>query len=80
MTEYTLRFRPRSGAERKEETFSAPTVGDALDIAKRRATGKEAELMVDGRCVCTLTLVEDTGVWLVKRTAEAARLEEKDED
>lgn len=80
MTEYTLRFRPHGGAKSKEETFSAPTVGDALDIAKDRASGKEAELLLDGKRLCTLTLVEDTGVWLVKRTAETARLDEKDED
>lgn len=79
MTEYTLRFRPRPGAEQKEETFSASSVGEALDIAKRRATGKEAELLLDGRRLCTLALVEDSGVWLVKQTAEAARLEEKGE-
>lgn len=71
MTEYTLCFRPHPGGFEQAETFSASSVGDALDIAKRLARGKQAELLVDGQTVCTLTLVEDTGVWLVKKNSGA---------
>lgn len=65
MTEYTLRFRPDYAGEEEALVFTAQSMADALDYAKERAEGTQAELLVDGKAVCMMRLVEETGVWLV---------------
>jgi hypothetical protein len=74
MHHYELRYEAPDPQQVKSLSFDAHTFAGALDIAKKQARGEWAELHEDGRPVCRLELVENTGVWLIggPRHAEPA--------
>lgn len=65
MHRYDLRYAVNGMTEIDTISFDALTLGGALDIARRSAQGHWAELYEDGRPVCELELIIDSGVWLV---------------
>lgn len=64
MHHYELHF---CDEEKVHETasFDAYSLAGALDAARKRLHGQKAKLTEDGRPICSLELVEGTGVWLV---------------
>lgn len=67
MQKYVLRFESRNPPEAQEVTFSAPSVQDALEVAKSYPITDWAELYQDGVALCRMQLMDDSGVWLVSR-------------
>lgn len=67
MQKYVLRFEGKDPADFQEVTFSAPSVQDALEVAKSYPIADWAELYQDGVALCRMQLMDDNGVWLVSR-------------
>ena len=75
MDNYSLRYTaaPQAGIVtpgEKTVTFYAHSTGNALELAKEAAGGDRAELFRNGKSVCRMKLVGETGVWLVQRSHE----------
>jgi len=69
MDRYELRFASGIGAGKKTVSFYAHSTAQALDLARETASGERAEMYLNGRSICRMRLVQDTGVWLIQRTA-----------
>ncbi|MXO49428.1 hypothetical protein GRI69_14325 [Erythrobacter vulgaris] len=65
MATYQLRYAAPGPGDIKRLEFEARTLPGALDIAKKETRGTWAELCHEGRTICRLELVAETGVWLV---------------
>ncbi len=73
MLKYSLRFASDNEIGEQTLTFYAHSTSGALDTAKEAAEGSWAELYEDGKLLCRLRLVEDTGVWLVNPASKASQ-------
>lgn len=71
MDKYDLRFAADNEAGERCVSFHAHSTASALELAKESASGKWAELSLNGRSICRMRLVEETGVWLVTPTGRA---------
>lgn len=65
MHRYELKYETPDPLETKSFSFEAYSFAGALDVAKQEACGEWAELYENGRPICRMELVENTGVWLV---------------
>ncbi|MGB3806683.1 MAG: hypothetical protein WA936_05750 [Erythrobacter sp.] len=72
MDRYSLRYCSPDGDGERTVAFYAHSTSRALDLAKEAAGGDWAELYLNGKSVCRMRLVEETGVWLVERSAKDA--------
>lgn len=65
MEKYSLRFAAGDASGERSLSFSAQSMGDALELAKCSAGGDRAELFDNDQSICKLELVSDCGVWLI---------------
>ena len=66
MKSYSLRFAAGNDVGEKTVRFYAHSTANALELAKESASGDWAQLSEDGKLICRMRLVEETGVWLVE--------------
>lgn len=66
MVDYSLKFAADTESGTRTLHFNERSVSGALEVAKQRASGSWAELYQGDVLVCSMELVDATGVWLVK--------------
>ncbi len=70
MTKYTLTYSSDYGGTEANVTFYAHSTANALTLAREAASGDWAVLSANGKTVCRMRLVEESGVWLVENMRE----------
>ncbi len=65
MARYDLKYAPNSDGIVEMFSFEERSLSGALDMARKLARGDWAELYREGRPVCQMELVAESGVWLV---------------
>jgi|GEM_PF-5002991 len=63
---YAITFDGGQEAGEQTVSFHADSTSTALEVAAREAKGDWANLSHDGRLLCKMKLVSETGVWLVE--------------
>lgn len=69
MEKFTLRYEEDGEGGLKTIEFDAPSTAHALELAKQSAPGRQTELLKDGKTLCTMRLIEKTGVWRIEPSA-----------
>ena len=72
LEKYSLRFADASEAGERTVKFYAHSTTRALELAQETACGDWAELAKNGKAICKMRLVEETGVWLVQPASTEA--------
>ncbi len=68
---YTLTFDGGPAAGEQTVSFHAESTSTALEMATREAKGDWAKLSLDGRLLCKMKLVSETGVWLLETSNQS---------
>ena len=67
MTDYSVKCGTAAKGNEVEFHFTAGSFDGALSMAKRRMDGDWAVLLQEGKPLCRMQLVSDTGAWLIGR-------------
>ncbi|WP_155805927.1 hypothetical protein [Erythrobacter litoralis] len=67
MADYSLRCSGSQDIGAEEIHFSALSFDGALNLAKKHLNGRQAVLLEDGRPICSMQMVSETGAWLIGR-------------